>query len=102
MALPVLPTTPFVRLAAACFLRSAERLHSWLLAHPVFGAQITDYLDGKGLKRRTKFVAISMLWASIIGSAVFFVPFLIADVMMVLVAIGVTVYLLRLPTAPSS
>ena len=98
LMLPILPTTPFVLLAAACFLRSSERLHSWLVAHPVFGKQIIDYLDGKGLKRKTKFVAISTLWASIIASAIFFVPFLIADMAMILVAVGVTVYLLRLPT----
>ncbi|MDZ4654332.1 MAG: YbaN family protein [Coriobacteriia bacterium] len=102
MALPVLPTTPFVLLAAACFLRSSERLHSWILGHRVFGPQIADYLEGKGLKRKTKVVAISTLWASMLGSAVFFVPYFIADVAMVLVAVGVTVYLVRLPTAPPS
>ena len=98
--LPVLPTTPFVLLAAACFLRSSERLHSWLLAHPTFGKQITDYLDGKGLRPKTKVVAITTLWASIIASAILFVPYLVGDVAMVLVAAGVTLYLLRLPTAP--
>lgn len=102
LALPVLPTTPFVLLAAACFLRSSERLHSWLVAHPVFGPQVADYLDGKGLKRRVKFVAISMLWTSVIGSAAFIVPFFVADMAMILVAAGVTVYLLRQPTAPPS
>ncbi|MDZ4064167.1 MAG: YbaN family protein [Coriobacteriia bacterium] len=102
MAVPVLPTTPFVLLSAACFLRSSERLHSWLVAHPVFGPQITDYLEGKGLRRKTKVMAILTLWASMMASAVLFVPFLLGDVAMVLVAGGVTVYLLRLPTAPPS
>ncbi|MDP2183124.1 MAG: YbaN family protein [Actinomycetota bacterium] len=102
MALPVLPTTPFVLLAAACFLRSSERLHAWLVGHPVFGPQIADYLEGKGLRRRTKFVAVLTLWASMIASAVLFVPLLVGDVAMLLTAAGVTIYLLRLPTAPAS
>ena len=99
MVLPVLPTTPFVLLAAACFFRSSERLHSWLIAHPKFGPQITDYLEGNGLKRKTKLVAISTMWLSIVVSVVFFVPYIAADVIMVLIATGVTIYLLRLPTA---
>lgn len=99
MALPVLPTTPFVLLAAACFLRSSERLHRWLVSHPVFGEQIAGYLAGKGLRRRTKIVAISTLWASVIASAVIFVPHPLGDALMVLTAAGVSLYLLRLPTA---
>ncbi len=98
MALPVLPTTPFVLLAAACFLRSSERLHAWLISHPVFGGQIAGYLAGQGLGRRTKIVAISTLWASVIASAVLFVPHPLADALMVLTAAGVTLYLVRLPT----
>jgi uncharacterized membrane protein YbaN (DUF454 family) len=69
------------------------------VAHPIFGAQIADYLAGKGLRRRTKVVAIATLWASIIASAVYFVPYLVVDVLMVAIAAWVTVYLLRLPTA---
>jgi hypothetical protein len=42
LALPVLPTAPFVLLAAACFMRSSERLHSWLVGHRVFGRHIGD------------------------------------------------------------
>ncbi len=99
MVLPVLPTTPFLLLAAACFMRSSERLHSWLVTHPVFGKQIADYLAGKGLRRKTKLVAIVTLWASIVASAVLFVPYPLADIALLVVAVWVTAYLLRLPTA---
>ncbi|PKQ21128.1 MAG: DUF454 domain-containing protein [Actinobacteria bacterium HGW-Actinobacteria-6] len=99
MVLPVLPTTPFVLLAAACFMRSSERIHSWLVTHPIFGKQIADYLAGKGLRLRTKIVAIGTLWASIIASAIWVVPYLIADAVMVAIAAWVTAYILRLPTA---
>jgi len=96
--LPVLPTTPFVLLAAACFMKSSDRLHKWLVEHPIFGTHIADYLAGEGLTRKTKAVAISTLWGSVAVSTVFFVPHLLADVIVVAIAASVTVYLLRLPT----
>lgn len=96
--LPVLPTTPFVLLAAACFLRSSEKLHAWLLSHPRFGSHIADYMEGKGLTQRTKAVAVATLWMSVLASAFLFVPYLLADTILVAVAIGVTIYLLRLPS----
>ncbi|MHB1323963.1 MAG: YbaN family protein [Coriobacteriia bacterium] len=99
-ALPVLPTTPFLLLAAACFMRSSERLHRWLVDHPRYGHHIRDYLEGKGLRARTKVVAISMLWASILTSVFLFVPYLAADLLLVAIAAAVTAYLLRLPTPP--
>jgi uncharacterized membrane protein YbaN (DUF454 family) len=99
---PVLPTAPFVLLAAACFMRSSERLHRWLVEHPTFGSHISDYLAGDGLKRRTKVVALTTLWASVAVSTVFFVPLLVADLLIIAIAAGVSVYILRLPTCPES
>ena len=99
LAVPILPTVPFLLLAAACFLRSSERWHRWLVSHPVFGPHIADYLAGRGLRARTKVVAIAMLWASVLVSVVLLVPLLAVDVVLLAVATGVSVYLLRLPTA---
>lgn len=100
--LPVLPTTPFVLLAAACFLRSSERLHGWLVEHPTFGTHIADYLAGHGLTRRTKMVAIGTLWASVALSTIVFVPHALADAIIIVIAAAVTVYLLRLPTCATA
>lgn len=102
IAVPVLPTAPFVLLAAACFLRSSERLHAWLVSHPRFGRHIEDYLAGRGLRARTKAVALSTLWASVLASAYFFVPLFIVDLLMVAVAAAVSVYILRLPTCEAT
>ncbi len=98
--LPVLPTTPFVLLAGACFMRGSERWHRWISSHPRFGPQIEDYLTGAGIPARTKVVAIVMLWASVLTSIIWFIPHVAADISVALVAVAVTVYLLRLPTAP--
>lgn len=97
---PIVPTTPFLLLSAACFMRGSARLHAWLLGHPRYGHYLTDYFEGRGLTRKIKIVALTTMWASILVSVVLFVPHVAADVAMVLVAFGVSVYLLRLPTSP--
>jgi len=96
--LPVLPTTPFVILAAACYLRSSKRMHAWILQSRLFGETVENYQAGRGLKRDTKIRALVLMWATISISAFFFVDQLIFRGAMFLVAAGVTVYLLRLPT----
>jgi len=96
--LPVLPTTPFVILAAACYLRSSKRMYAWILRNELFGETIENYQAGRGLKRNTKIRALGLMWAAISISAFFFVDQLIFRGAMFLVASGVTVYILRLPT----
>ena len=97
IVLPLLPTTPFILLSAACFMRSSERVHTWLTQHPILGHHIKDYLSGQGVRPRTKFVALSTLWISVLGSAVLFVPMLVIDVLLVAMAAGVSVYVRKLP-----
>ncbi len=97
--LPILPTTPFLLLAAACYLRSSERMHKWLLSNRWFGEYIKNYQEGRGIPAKTKIVAIAMLWAAILYSAFFVVDeFLVAQIVLLAIATGVSVHLLRLPT----
>lgn len=96
--LPILPTTPFMLLAAGCFARSSERFYCWITSHPRFGPMIADYLAGKGLPVRAKYMAISLLWLSILFG-VFWVDFVWAKVAMLLTAIAVSTYIWRLPVA---
>ena len=96
--LPVLPTTPFVILAAACYYRGSERLHAWILESRWFGEMIRNYQAGRGITLGTKIKAVGLMWLTIIVSATFYVDSLIARVLMYGVAIGVTIYLARLPT----
>ena len=56
--LPLLPTTPFVLLAAACFARSSTRVHNWLLAHKTFGPLIRNWRDHGAISRRGKRAAL--------------------------------------------
>lgn len=95
--LPLLPTVPLLLLAAACFARSSRRFHVWLLEHPQFGPLISGYLDGQGIPLRAKISAILLLWTSITISSLLFVPFQWVRILLIVIAAGVTIYLLRLP-----
>lgn len=56
--LPLLPTTPFMILAAACFAKSSDRLHGWLLGHRMFGPMIRDWQAHGAIPRRGKRAAL--------------------------------------------
>ncbi|WP_151719963.1 YbaN family protein [Gemmobacter serpentinus] len=56
--LPLLPTTPFMILAAACFAKSSDRLHGWLMGHRVFGPMIRDWRAHRAIPRRGKRAAL--------------------------------------------
>jgi uncharacterized protein len=97
--LPILPTTPFLLLAAACFMRSSTRMHKWLLNNRWFGEYIRNYQEGRGIPFKTKIVAMAVLWAAILYSAFMVVDeILIAQVALFVIALGVSVHLVRLPT----
>lgn len=95
--LPLLPTVPLLLLAAACFARSSEKCYSWLLEHNHLGPLISGYLDGSGIPRRARTIAIFLVWLTISTSALFLVPLVWVKVLLFAIAIGVTIYLLRLP-----
>jgi uncharacterized membrane protein YbaN (DUF454 family) len=56
--LPLLPTTPLLLLAAACFVRSSEKCHRWLLEHRVFGPTIRDWQEKRCISRRAKIISL--------------------------------------------
>lgn len=61
VALPGLPTTPFLLLAAACFARSSPRLHGWLMAHRLFGPLLKNWQESRTIPRRAKRLALVTL-----------------------------------------
>lgn len=67
---PLLPTTPFVLLAAACYSRGSERFHTWIHAHPRFGPMIRDWKENGAIGRRPKLIAAATVIASITYSVI--------------------------------
>lgn len=59
---PMFPTTPFLLLAAACYVRSSERAYRWLLDHERLGCYVRDFVSGKGIPLAAKRVAIATMW----------------------------------------
>ena len=96
--LPLLPTTPFLLLAAACYIRSSERLYNWLMNNRWIGRYIKNYLEGKGVPLKSKVLSISALWITIGYSVFFVVNIFPVRVILILIAIGVTMHLLSIRT----
>ena len=71
VALPGIPTTPFLILAAACYIRSSQKLYDWLISNKTFGPYLKDYREGKGIPKKAKALAISMI-VLFVGSSVIF------------------------------
>ena len=98
VVVPLLPTTPFLLLAAACYAGSSERLYNWLLANRTFGPLIRDWREHRALPLRVKVVAISMIWIMIGSSVLFVVPLLPVKILLLCVAAGVSLFLLSIKT----
>jgi uncharacterized membrane protein YbaN (DUF454 family) len=105
IVLPILPTTPFLLAAAACFCKSSTRLYNWLINNKWFGEYIRNYKEGKGIPMKTKIVALAVLWVTIGVSTIFILNHLLPpsivlpmQLIMVVIAVGVSIHILRLPT----
>lgn len=94
--LPLLPTTPFILLAAWSFARSSERFHSWLLGHPRLGPIVHAWQNGSGIPRKVRNRVLFVLWLSLLSSALLIAKLWLVPVLAV-VGLGTTFYLLRQP-----
>lgn len=99
---PLLPTTPFLLLAAACYMRSSERFYRRLLNNRFFGTYIRNYMEGKGVPLRIKIYTIALLWTTISLSIFLISPGIVVKIILVLVAIGVTLHIILLRGAKGS
>ncbi|ASF41263.1 MULTISPECIES: YbaN family protein [Halobacillus] len=74
IVLPLLPTTPFLLLTAACYVRSSDRLYNWLMTNKWFGSYIENYKAGRGIPLKAKVSVLIMIWSSMLYSAFFIAP----------------------------
>ena len=94
--LPILPTTPFILISAALFVRSSDKFYRWLLSNRIFGKYIKNYRQGKGIPLRIKVFAITLLWVTISLSAFLAVKIIYVRIILLLIAIGVTVHIISI------
>jgi uncharacterized membrane protein YbaN (DUF454 family) len=97
---PLMPTTVFLLLAAACYARSSARFYNRLLANRWLGGYIRNSRSGGGMTRRQKASTLAMLWLGIGASAVWSVDAWWIRILLLVIAVSVTVHVARLKTAP--
>ncbi len=99
IVLPLVPTTPFLLLAAFCFARSSPRVHDWLVSHPRFGPSIRDWREHGAIGRRAKIAALAALAAALSVSVLAGMEgWVIA--LQATVALAVATFILSRPSAP--
>lgn len=95
---PVLPTTPFLLVAAFCYARSSQRLYDRLLATRGFGPLIREYRDHRTIPTRAKVLAVAMICITIGTTAWFAVPLVPVKVALGVVAVSVSFWLVSHPS----
>lgn len=96
--LPLLPTTPFLLLATACFARSSHRFYNWLMNHPAFGPLIIEWRTYRSIPWRVKLIAIAMMLLTIGSSVLFFLHDVRLQLAMTVVGLTLAVWLYRIPS----
>lgn len=100
--LPLLPTTPFMLLAAACFAQSSPRFHNALLESRTFGPIIKQWQAQRSIPKKSKNLAIFLVVVVFTISIVFFIQDSLARVLMVATAGVLIGFLFRIPTSEAN
>jgi uncharacterized protein len=98
IALPLLPTTPLLLLAAICYAKSSERLYQWLLNTRWLGSYIKSFQAGEGIPLKSKIIAIIVLWVTSSYSIFFLVPIIWVKFLLFVVVFFITYYLFSIKT----
>ncbi|MBN1216842.1 MAG: YbaN family protein [Candidatus Lokiarchaeota archaeon] len=91
IVIPILPTTPFLLLAAACYIRSSEKAYNWIINNKIFGKYIKDFREGKGLPIKIRIYTISLLWITMIISIII-VQILWIRILLIIIAVIVSIH----------
>jgi uncharacterized protein len=95
--LPIMPTTVFLLMAAACYARSSDRFYQRLLNQRYLGSYIRNHREGRGMKRRDKTVTLVLLWVGIGATIIFSVDALWGRLVLLGIATAVTVHVAKIP-----
>lgn len=96
--LPLLPTTPFLLLTAALYVRSSPRLYNWLLNQKHLGPYIRNYREHKAIPLKAKIISVSLIWITILYCVIFLLPYWWLKVLLLLIAAGTSYHILSFKT----
>ena len=96
--LPLLPTTPFLLLTAALYVRSSPRLYNWLLHQKYLGNYIRNFRENKAIPLRAKVISLVLMWGTMLYCIFFLIPLLWVKILLGLIAAGVTYHILSFKT----
>lgn len=96
--LPLLPATPLLLLAAACYVRGSKSLYKWLISNKYFGSYIENYRSGKGISLKAKVMGVLLLWASMGYTILFVVPLVIVKSLLFCIALFFSWFILKQKT----
>lgn len=99
IVLPLLPTTPFILLAAGCFAKSSPKFHQWLIKHPFFGPLINSYKGDRCIPQDVKIKAIIFIWITL-SLSIFLLDITWLRIIIFLLGIVLTTMLWRTPNPP--
>jgi uncharacterized membrane protein YbaN (DUF454 family) len=91
--IPILPTTPFILLAATLYSRSSQKFYDWIINNKIVGIYIKNYRAGKGVPVIIKILTIGLLWITIGCSVLFAIDIIFIKIVMIIIAAGVTVHI---------
>lgn len=97
--LPLLPTTPFLLFSVFCFSKSSPRLHNWILNNRLFGKYIKCWEKNHSIPLKGKIFAVVMIIASTGYTALYFIPYVIVQIVFVIFAVILVIYIITRPTA---
>ena len=96
--IPILPTTPFLLLSAACYARGSKKFYNWLINNKWLGEYIKNYHQGRGIPINVKILTIAFLWVTILFSTFIIITNCLIQIILIIIAIAVTIHILTIKT----
>lgn len=97
--MPVLPTTPFLLLSMACYIKSSKKMYSFIIKNKYLSPYVQYYIDGEGIPLKEKKKAIALIWITISISIIFFIDLQMVKILLLIIAISVSTYIWTRPLA---
>ncbi len=98
IVLPLLPTTPFLLLAATCYFHGSDKLYHWLINHPRLGSYIRAFREERAIPLRVKVVSVSLVWITLLYCIFFVAEVLWLRILLLLLAAGISWHILSYKT----